>query len=57
LETYIRISVSERLEWEDESLTKLNHLEDKYWSELEKIVIFGFGRQGFAGAAISVGRE
>lgn len=27
-------------------MTKLNHLEDKYWSELEKIVIFGFGRQG-----------
>ena len=27
-------------------MTKLNNLEDKYWSGLEKIVIFGFGRQG-----------
>lgn len=27
-------------------MTKLNNLEDKYWKKLDKIVIFGFGRQG-----------
>ena len=27
-------------------MTKLNNLEDRYWKRLDKIVIFGFGRQG-----------
>lgn len=27
-------------------MTKLNNLEDIYWKQLDKIVIFGFGRQG-----------
>ena len=27
-------------------MTKLNNLEDRYWKKLDKIVIFGFGRQG-----------
>lgn len=32
--------------WEDVELTKLNNLKDEYWKSINKIVIFGFGRQG-----------
>ena len=31
---------------ENEIVTKLNNLQDKYWKDLTEIIIFGFGRQG-----------